>query len=214
MASAIEAQRIAGLIQAGVSVEDRVFDSLISQPAQGSPYVVNWTPVEVAFKVACWINSRAIETLVDIGAGPGKLCIIGALTSYCRFVGVEQSPARVRDARRLASAFQVADRVRFVESSIRQSGIPLAQAYYLFNPFEEHLYESTPDPMAAVKSVRDFALDVSYVERFLGEAPRGTYVIKYNGFGGRMPRAYDMICSDYSTDCSLRLWCKTRDKGT
>lgn len=210
MENLLGAQRIAELIHAGVTVDDEVFDSFISRPSPTCPFIVRWTPVRVALQVVSWIEQYSIETVVDIGSGTGKFCVVAALASTASFLGIESSPGRVRDARQLASTFRVHSRVHFVEGAAREAGIPAAQAYYLFNPFEEHLLDPAPNKRAAMQNIEQFMQDVTYVERFLEQAPLNTYVIKYNGFGGKMPQTYTNISTNHSMPCSLRLWRKDR----
>ena len=50
----------------------------------------HWTPVEVARKAAVFLVREPGTRVLDIGCGPGKFCIVGALATDGRFTGVEQ----------------------------------------------------------------------------------------------------------------------------
>ena len=101
--------------------------------------------------------------------------------------------------------------VQFIEGAVGEVTLPEADAYYLFNPFGENLMPSYEYLDVAVELGEDrYVHDVTYMERFLEEAPRGTYVIKYNGFGGRMPETYEAIRVDREMPSVLRLWQKVR----
>jgi hypothetical protein len=48
--------------------------------------------------------------------------------------------------------------------------------------------------------------DVAVMEDILIHAPIGTYVIKYNGFGGRMPASYERVSVALDMPNTLRMW--------
>jgi hypothetical protein len=46
------------------------------------------------------------------------------------------------------------------------------------------------------------------VEELFTRAPAGTYVIKYNGFGGRLPGSYQRVSVALDMPNTLRMWRK------
>ena len=48
--------------------------------------------------------------------------------------------------------------------------------------------------------------EVAAMKAFLAATPSGTYVLVYNGFGGRMPATYRSLCIDHELPSLLRLW--------
>ena len=56
------------------------------------------------------------------------------------------------------------------------------------------------------------ARDVRLVEQVLRDAPIGTRVVTYHGFGGRIPRGYHLVTDERIGTDSLRLWVKTRKR--
>lgn len=207
-------ERVAAALRARECLADRSFDRFL-------PYELwrvsrqFWTPLVVALRVAEWLDAFAIKTAVDIGAGAGKLCVASSLASRCDFTGLEQRPRLVEAARSLAQLFGVEDRVRFIQATVSQDRIPEAEAYYLYNPFGENLFgphEHLDDEVEL--SHERYRRDVASVETFLHEAPVGTYVIKYNGFGGRMPASYEEVRVDRTMPNLLRMWRKARGRRT
>lgn len=172
-----------------------------------------WTPLRVAVRVAVWIEELQIGSVVDIGAGVGKFCVVGALASRCRFIGLEQRVRLVAAARSLASAFQVDERVEFLEGALGQVATPLADAYYFYNPFGENLYfDGHLDDEVELGEAR-YDRDVEAAEEMLRQAPVGTYAITYNGFGGRMPASYCLVRVDRRQACELCLWRKAQRRA-
>ena len=148
---------------------------------------------------------------MDLGSGAGKFCVAAALASRCSFVGVEQRPRFVEAAQALAQLFGVENRVRFVQGVLSLSAIPVADAYYLFNPFGENLFgpdEHLGDDVEL--SPERYQRDIALMVKFFATAPSGTVVIKYNGFGGRMPASYEEVFVDREMPNVLRMW---RKKG-
>ena len=188
---------------------DCEFDRFLPEPFRVvSPHY--WSPLVVARQAAQWLDESGVQSVVDIGSGVGKFCVAGALFGRCHFVGLEQRPFLVAAARRLAHLFDVNDRVRFVRGSLGEVPVPMAEAYYFFNPFGEYSFES--DLVAErdlVVSIDRYARDIATAEQLLHGAPVGTWVLTFNGFGGRMPDGYELLRIDWTLPSVLRLWRKT-----
>lgn len=199
---------ISNALQAGIGLSDRAFDRFLPHQLRlVSPQ--HWTPLKVAVRVAEWLNSTGVTRVVDIGSGAGKFCVAAALTTRCSFVGVEQRSRLVDAARALASTFGVDDRVEFVHATLSRHTVPPADAYYFFNPFGENLFDSDEHLDDDVElSPERFARDIALTKELLIRAPVGTYVIKYNGFGGRMPGSYQPVSVALDMPNALRMWRK------
>ena len=48
-------------------------------------------------------------------------------------------------------------------------------------------------------------------EAVMQRLPRGSYILTYNGFGGRMPKSYEELRIDETLPSLLRLWRKHRE---
>jgi SAM-dependent methyltransferase len=168
----------------------------------------HWTPLRVAVRAAAWLEEFDIRSVVDIGAGVGKFCVIGALAGRCRFVGFEQRGRLVDAARTLAQAFRVCERVEFVHGALGEVPTPLGEAYYFFNPFGENLYfDGHLDDDVELGDER-YVRDVDAAQELLRHAPVGTYALTYNGFGGTIPAGYRQVRVDRTLTCELCLWRK------
>src|SRR5712691_2830027 len=193
---------------------DRAFDHFLPDELRvvSSQY---WTPLVVAKRAAEWLDDLKVRTVVDIGSGAGKFCVAAALAGRCRFTGLEQRTRLVASARTLARRFEVDDRVSFVEGTLGDIATPVADAYYLYNPFGEYLFGSKEHFDSDVeRSDERYKRDVAAVQDLLQRARFGTCVLTYNGFGGRVPSSYQQICVDNELPNELRLWRKERSKPT
>lgn len=204
------AQQVGDAIALGTVPDERLFDRFL-------PYELRivscqyWTPLAVALRVAEWLNQLEVETVVDIGSGAGKFCVAAALATRCNFIGVEQRPRLVEAARELAEIFGVDQRVKFIQGALSPDTVPEADAYYLYNPFGENLFGSEDWLDQDVELGKErYEHDIACMESLLERAPIGTYLIKYNGFGGLVPVSYDVLRTDSCLPNPLRTWQKTR----
>lgn len=201
-------ESLAAAIRSGQWPSDIEFDRFMARDLRSvsSRY---WSQLAVAARAASWFDELGIETVVDIGSGAGKFCVASALAGRCTFLGLEHRHRLVTAARELAAAFGVGERVRFEHAEFGEVAAPQADAYYLYNPFGENLFghDDCLDEEVALSTAR-FVRDTVAVEGLLRAAPVGTHVLTYNGFGGRVPANYSVVCTDRHLPCVLRMWRK------
>jgi predicted RNA methylase len=202
------ADELAALIRAGATVDDELFDRFLPLRLRVASAVF-WTPLVVAARTALWLAEADVGSVVDIGAGVGKFCVAAALATRCRYVGVEYRARLVAAAGRLARLFRVEDRVTFVTARLDPRTLPVAEAYYLYNPFGENRFgpDGHLDEDVELGEAR-YDRDVAAVEAVLDDARAGTYVITYNGFGGVVPDGWAQIRVDRTLPNMLRMWVK------
>jgi hypothetical protein len=165
----------------------------------------------VAKRAAEWLDDLRVRSVVDIGSGAGKFCVAAALVGRAGFTGLERRLSLVTPARALANVFEVSGRVTFVHGALGVVPTPIADAYYLYNPFGDYWFHSSRDTEGDVKySTPRRADDIALVEQLIRRAPIGTYLLTYNGFGGRVPECCDQIRVDWTLPGALRLWRKQR----
>ncbi len=197
-----DASAIASAIQNRELVSDDEFD-LVYPRSQRRRSERHWTPLEVALRASALLALPAGARVLDVGAGVGKVCLLGALASDATWVGVERDRDMIEAARVAATALSVAARTRFVCADISEVAWSDYEAFYLFNPFAELLWDGSADPLAR----RDrYVTEVEYTQRQLAAAPRGTRVVTYFGFGGDMPSGYVLRCREPMREGELELW--------
>ncbi len=202
------ARRLAVALQRGHCPADAVFDRFLPDPLRVvSPQY--WSPLAVVKQASEWFDDLGIREVADIGSGAGKFCVAGALFGQYRFVGLERCPVLVASARALARMFDVTGRVRFVRGALGEVPAPVAEAYYLFNPFGEYDFGSSDQASVdAAASLGRYLRDVAFAEQLLQRASPGTLVLTYNGFGGRIPQDYQLVRATFALSGGLRLWRK------
>lgn len=175
-------------LRRGELMTDDAFDA-VYLPHARQLSEAHWTPVEVAVFAAEFLVQRPGTRVLDVGSGAGKFCQIGALVTQGTFIGVEQRPVLLHEAERVCRDHGI-DRAAFLAGNAEEVDWSQYDAFYLFNPFLEHLTPSIALDDTVALSARRYELYVAFVEEKLRQFPGGTRVVTYYGFGGAFPRTY------------------------
>jgi hypothetical protein len=204
---------VAENIRAGRIPKDSDIDRYL--PASLS-FVSNqhWTPIRVALRVSHWLNEFGIKTVLDVGSGPGKFCVLGALATKCSFVGIEQRENLFLVAHSLSWRFGVESQVRFIHGTFGVTPLGTFDAYYFYNPFGENTFGPSDWLDSKVEhSIERYEREVAAVEQMMQGFPVGTYIICYNGFGGTMPKEYEVVRYEANAPNSLQMWRKLLEQS-
>ena len=179
----------------GLSVTDLRFD-LIYPEAIRRLSEIHWTPVEVARRAAELLHVGPKTHVLDIGSGPGKFCMVAALTTNGKFTGVEQRPDLAKMARNVARHYKI-PRVSFIPAKMEEIDWSRFTGFYLYNPFIETLYEEDAriDGHVDFGQIR-YIKQVRFVQRKLVVLPIGTRIVTFHGFGGEMAPGYEITCRE------------------
>lgn len=194
-------------LRRGEMVVDRVFDEVF--PSSVRPVSsLHWTPVAVAMRVAMFLAARPTPTILDVGAGVGKFCLVAAATlPRAHVIGVEQRSHFVTIARDAASKMGVD--AEFTHGTIDDIDAASVDGIYLFNPFAENVARVEDHIDETVELSREkFLRDLESTERFLHRARVGTRVVTYWGWGGDMPPEYRLTRRETRAG-ALELWVKS-----
>lgn len=194
-------------LRAGVPVADFLFDELYpySLRAKSSAF---WTPVAVALRATELLAPSRGARVLDVGAGVGKFCIVGAARADAVFVGIEQRLHLVLAAERAARCLGAVN-AHFLHGAFEGADIESFDAVYLFNPFEENLWPPVAQLDKTVElSAGRFVRDVARARHVLSRARPGTRVVTYHGLGAAMPPNYERVSCEPIHSGALDLWIK------
>lgn len=201
------ARTLAGQLASGAPVSDTRFDRLFG-PALQRLAGLHFTPVAVARRAAAWLVEGGATEVADLGAGAGKLCLVGAATTAARFTGIEQRPGLVQVARRAARALGL-ERAQFLQGDLRTVPLGRYQAFYVYDPFSEA--EAEPDErLDPFVPTQDRADDAALLLERLAEAPPGTRLVMFCGLGGPSPHGYTLAGAEQVNDRGDTLECWVR----
>jgi SAM-dependent methyltransferase len=194
------------LLRAGQKVRDAVFDLVYPDDVRRVSARF-WTPVEVAATAARWLRGLGVRSVLDVGSGAGKFCIVANLSAGCTVSGIEQRLPLVEAARRAAAAYGAV--VDYQHGTIENVDPGPYDAFYLFNPFGENLYHPAEqfDTGPELSALR-YMNDLSIMEHWLDSAPEATCFVTYHGFGGRLPSNYELVRAQAKGSDHLRVWQK------
>lgn len=172
---------------------------------------VYFTPIDVARCAARLLAPEPGMRVLDIGAGAGKFCLVAAREiPSARFDGVELRPHLVRLANRFAGELRLTN-ARFIHADALDLDWSEYDAFYLYNPFAEQLFEAgfMLDHTLALDP-ENFVLYVTTVRQRLALARVGTRVVTYHGYGAPAPLGYELVRKDAAGSDCIELWIKTR----
>ncbi|HEY2896964.1 MAG TPA: methyltransferase domain-containing protein [Gemmatimonadaceae bacterium] len=168
-----------------MSTMDSAFDELVLPELRHLSHA-HWTPVEVAIRATALLSPTPHMRVLDVGAGVGKLCAVGALSSNAVWYGVEQHEELVNAARRLTRALGIANRTQFLHGDVFAIDWSDFDALYLYNPFELPLFPHTVTAQEQCALVQGPSRPYS---RALGQAAR-------RNARGDVPRLRGLNASD------------------
>jgi SAM-dependent methyltransferase len=172
-----------------------------------------WTPVAVAARAAELFERHGARRVLDVGSGPGKFCLAAAAAAPSLVLtGVEQRSNLVHVAEHAARRLQLSN-VQFVVGDVTSARWDEFDGYYFFNPFGENLFDGMDWFDDEVElSERRFREETRRVEEALWASRVGTVMITNHGFGGRIPRAFELTAEERRGSGHLRVW-KKRVEG-
>lgn len=199
-----EARAVLTALRRRIAIDDAVFDRLYPDDVCRLS-AVHWTPVSVALRAAELLAPEAGMRVLDIGAGAGKLCCLGAVSRDAAWHGIERDPALVAVAIRTARWLEADGRTRFDAADALESDWRGYDSLYFYNPFESQLFGGG---FARAAGGAGFAGEVARAEARLGELSPGTRVVTFHGFGGEMPAGFARALAETIDGGELALWIK------
>jgi hypothetical protein len=106
-------QAIREALQRRIAVSDAEFDQVFPDELRDRSHQ-HWTPIEIATRAAEFLAPEPCARVLDVGAGVGKMCLVGALVIGAMWWGVEQDQALVAAATQAAWLLDVGAQTRFV----------------------------------------------------------------------------------------------------
>lgn len=177
---------------------DRVFPDELRERS-----VLHWTPIDVGLRVAALLAPSGTHRVLDVGAGVGKLCLVGASVTGATWWGIEQDPMLVAAASQAAWAMDLDARTRFVHGDGSRLDWNEFDALYFYNPFTTLMLAPHASAFVRYATIQS---TLRRIEQRLAEARRGVRVVTYYGFGGKLPAGYRLMAREPAGGDHLELW--------
>ncbi len=189
-------------LKSGLEIEDDTFDTIFPLRYRKISKI-HFTPVKVAQVAAQYLVGKPGTKVLDIGAGAGKFCMIGAACTEGHFVGVEQRENLYRLAKKLSKRHKL-ERIDFIFSNIVAVDFEAFDAIYYFNAFYENIFHNGAIDNAVTLDKALYAIYTQYMREQLSKMPIGTRLATYFSFMDEVPNSYKIKSADF--DLKLKLW--------
>jgi SAM-dependent methyltransferase len=189
-------------LPSGVDMTDRDFDAMYSGRLRALAKL-HFTPVDVARAAARFLVTRPGTRVLDVGAGAGKFCIVGALSTSGHFTGVEQRAYLCRISE-LHARYLGALHTRFIHANVVDVDFSDFDAFYVYNPFSENILLDDPLDNTVELDRSLYARYSEFVHHHLAQMPVGTRLATYHSFQHEVPQSY--VAVDSGFEGKLKMW--------
>jgi hypothetical protein len=191
-------------LRSNIDVDDSLFND-IYPPKIKKLAERHWTPVHVAKMAAEYLVESPMDKVLDIGAGVGKFCFVGASCTNGMFYGVEQRESLVELSNGLAQKHQVQN-VAFIHANIDEICFSDYDAFYFYNSFYENIDTSSPIDYSIEPDPKLYHAYTESLRNRLARLPIGTRVVSYWSGWEEIPSNFDL---EYTAcDGFLNFWRK------
>ncbi|MCW2262058.1 MULTISPECIES: methyltransferase domain-containing protein [Sphingobacterium] len=177
-------------LRSNIRVDDSTFDDLYPSNIKILGHR-HWTPVDVAKMAATYLVQHPNDKILDIGAGAGKFCLVGATCTEGIFYGVEQRESLVEISTEIAQKHQI-NNVEFIHANIDQITFSDYDAFYFYNSFYENIDTSCPIDNSIVPNQELYYSYTEYLRQQLRQLPIGTRIVSYWSGWDEIPTSFDL----------------------
>lgn len=181
---------------------EKNFSQLLPEYLQKASRVY-FTPIHVARKAAQLLTETGEKNILDIGAGIGKFCIVGAKHSESYFYRIEYRPSLAKLANELITHYEI-ENAAVLECSVMDIEFQNYDAFYLYNPFYENLVSSNRLNNEVLLCGSLYRTYLKYTETQLDMTKPGTRLLTYHGNNFEIPDSFEKLKE--SEDGLLKLW--------
>lgn len=166
----------------------------------------HWTPVDIALKAVKFLAEGGRKTVLDLGSGSGKFCLVAALTSEATIVGVEKRENLVQLSRKISKNLELKN-LSFIQSDLIEIDFKDYDSFYFFNAFEELI--NSKDQLDKQQELDQLAHN-NYIQSVLDkfdETPGKTRIVTYCGDCEEIPTSFRLVKSENKG--KLKFWEKS-----
>lgn len=181
-------------LRKNIDVKDDVFNELYPDKIKAVSSR-HWTPVAIARLASEYLVDKPGKKVLDIGAGAGKFCLVGAVSTNGFFYGVEQRASLTKLSKKIADRNNITN-AEFINSNINEISFCDYEAFYFFNSFFENIDTSFPIDNTIYPDLELYDVYSEYVKGELDKTPIGTRLVTYWSKWDEIPGSFDLVDSD------------------
>lgn len=155
----------------------------------------HWTPVDIAKKAIRFLGEDGRKTILDLGSGSGKFCLVAAACSDAAIVGVEQRENLVQLSRKVAKSLSLHN-LKFIHADLVEIDFKDYDSFYFFNAFEEFI--NPKDKMDRTQELDEISHQayIQLIRQKFDQAIKGTRIVTYCGECAEIPESYRLMKSE------------------
>lgn len=185
------------------NLTDKEFDSLYPHKIKMLSGT-HWSPVDIAKKAIVFLGAEG-KSVLDIGSGSGKFCLIAAAHSSSKITGVEQRANLIQLSRKLALAYQL-ENLHFIHDDMINIDFTSYDNFYFFNSFGENINLKDRQDKESEINFDQYHLHIRLIRERFGKSPLGTRIVTYCGDFEEIPESYVLVRS--TNNGKLKFWRK------
>ncbi|MDG1279652.1 MAG: methyltransferase domain-containing protein [Algoriphagus sp.] len=163
----------------------------------------HWTPVGIARKAISFFENSGCKSVLDLGSGLGKFCLIAADSSGIKISGIEQRENLVQLARKIAVNHQLSN-LEFIHGDLISLDFRDFDGFYFFNSFEENINSKDPlDRQSNINSIQ-YEQHILALRAKFDACPIKTKIVTYCGEASEIPESYRLVQQSHKG--KLRFW--------
>jgi SAM-dependent methyltransferase len=187
-----------------VAVFDEEFDAIFPEDVREHSNR-HFTSVFIAQQAAAFLTEEGAKTILDIGSGTGKFCLVASALSKAQFTGVEHRTYYVEIGNDCAKQFGLLN-CKFIADTILNIDFSNYDAFYIFNPFLEAKDPSAQMDETLKVGLKEYETYSAYVYKQFDSLRVGTRIASYWTSKTQFPPSFQLVKSAFGD--TLTFWRK------
>ena len=186
------------------AVFDEEFDTIFPEDVREHSNR-HFTSVFIAQQAAAFLTEKGAKTILDIGSGTGKFCLVASAISNANFTGVEHRTYHVEIGNDCAKRFGLHN-CEFIADDILNIDFSNYNAFYIFNPFLESKDPTAQMDKALKEGLKEYETYSAYVYKQFDSLSVGTRIASYWTSKTQFPPSFELVKSAFGE--TLTFWRK------
>jgi SAM-dependent methyltransferase len=166
----------------------------------------HWSSIDISRKAAIFLAGERNVSILDIGSGVGKFCLIGAHeTPGAYYYGVEQREALVTHANKAKNTLGL-ENVSFLHGNFTQLDLREYDHFYFYNAFYENISDLDKIDDNIAYSLELFNYYNRYLYKQLEQKAAGTRLCTLCSMESEIPSSYHLVGAEMNQ--LLKFWIK------